>query len=197
MGSNPSWFNGQRIDGFGNTVDYGTVLNRPVEKVSWFDATNYCALLTQREVGSGRTPIGSVYRLPTEAEWEYACRAWTSTRFSYGDDVDYSDLTSHAWYGENSSGTTHPVGQKLPNPWGLYDTYGNVIEWCQDSYGRYPGGIAVDLLGPQAGDTVIRGGGWSWRSPHSYRSASRDAIIYAEDGFSQIGFRVLLTPGQP
>jgi formylglycine-generating enzyme required for sulfatase activity len=69
-----------------------------------------------------------VYRLPTEAEWEYGCRAWTSDRrFSYGDDPGYTNLTNYAWYGDNSGGTTHPVGQKLPNPWGLYDMSGNCV----------------------------------------------------------------------
>jgi len=105
MGSNPSGFTGDT--------------NRPVEQVSWFDATNYCGALTQRERAAGRIATNSVYRLPTEAEWEYACRGWTSTRFSYGDDPGYTNLTDYAWYNDNSGGTTHPVGQKLPNPWGL------------------------------------------------------------------------------
>jgi formylglycine-generating enzyme required for sulfatase activity len=118
-GSNPSYFTGDS--------------KRPVERVSWFDATNYCAKLTQREVAAGRIASNGVYRLPTQAEWEYACRGWTSDRrFSYGDDPGYSNLTRYAWYGGNSGGTTHPVGQKLPSPWGLYDIHGNVWEWCQD-----------------------------------------------------------------
>jgi formylglycine-generating enzyme required for sulfatase activity len=196
MGSNPSWFNGQRFDGSSNTVDYGTDLSRPVETVSWFDATNYCVVLTQQERASGRIPIGSVYRLPTEAEWEYACRGWTSTRFSYGDDFDYTKLADYAWYSEHSDFRTHPVGQKLPNPWGLYDMHGNVSEWCQDRYEPYFGGIEVDPSGPKIGSAVIRGGSWT-NSARSCRSAHRDPMLYMEDGFSNIGFRVLLTPGQP
>ena len=84
------------------TVDNGTDLTRPVETVSWVDATDYCAALTERERTAGRIAPNSVYRLPTEAEWEYACRAWTSTRFSYGDDPGYTNLTNYAWYGDNS-----------------------------------------------------------------------------------------------
>ena len=120
MGSNPSWFNGDRTTAYGGT-NYGTDLSRPVETVSWDDATAYCNALTQRERLAGRIGTNSVYRLPTEAEWEYGCRGWTSTRFSYGDDPGYTNLTLYAWYSENSGDTTHPVGQKLPNPWGLYD----------------------------------------------------------------------------
>src|SRR5215510_10182315 len=120
MGTNPSGFKGDT--------------NRPVETVSWFNATNYCGKLTQRERAAGRIATNSVYRLPTEAEWEYACRAWTSTRFSYGDDPDYTSLSDYAWYDSNSGGTTHPVGQKLPNPWGLYDMHGNVWKWVADPF---------------------------------------------------------------
>ena len=135
--------------------------SRPVETVSWEDATNYCARLTQRERAARLIPPNSVYRLPTEAEWEYACRAWTSTRFSYGDDPSYMSLAKYAWYLDNSGHTTHPVGQKLPNPWGLYDMHGGLWEWCQDWYGPYPGGSVIDPQGPATGSyRVFRGGSW-------------------------------------
>jgi formylglycine-generating enzyme required for sulfatase activity len=133
VGINPSHFTGDP--------------SLPVETVSWSDATNYCGVLTQRERAAGRIATNLVYRLPTEAEWEYACRAWTSTRFSYGDDPSYTNLTNYAWYEENSDLMTHPVGQKLPSLWGLYDMHGNIFEWCQDWYGPYPGGIALDPQG--------------------------------------------------
>jgi formylglycine-generating enzyme required for sulfatase activity len=137
-----------------------------------------------------------VYRLPTEAEWEYACRGWTSTRFSYGDDPGYTSLTDYAWYDANSGSTSHPVGQKLPNPWGLYDMQGNVWEWCQDWYDAYPGGAALDPQGPASGSyRVIRGGYWddfAWLC----RSARRD-YDYPDYGDDYIGFRVVLAPGQP
>jgi len=182
MGSNPSFFTGDT--------------NRPVEQVSWFDATNYCGVLTQRERAAGRIASNSVYRLPTEAEWEYACRGWTSARFSYGDDPGYTNLTNYAWYSDNSGNTTHPVGQKLPNPWGLYDMHGNVFEWCQDWFDFYLGGIAVDPQGPTTGSNrVFRGGDWYDFAWHC-RSADRS---YEEPHFnpSIIGFRVVLAPSQP
>jgi formylglycine-generating enzyme required for sulfatase activity len=190
MGTNPSNFKGDT--------------NRPVEMVSWFNATNYCGKLTQRERAAGRISTNSVYRLPTEAEWEYACRAWTSTRFSYGDDPGYTNLTDYAWYGD-TNGTTHPVGQKLPNPWGLYDMHGNVLEWCQDWYGVYTGGIALDPQGPATGSSVVsppigpsrtfRGGDY-YHPDASCRSAFRFALLPSST-FSTIGFRVVLAPGQP
>jgi formylglycine-generating enzyme required for sulfatase activity len=182
MGSNPSNFQGDP--------------NRPVEMVTWFNATNYCGKLTQRERAAGRIATNSVYRLPTEAEWEYACRGSTSTRFSYGDDLAYTNLTQYAWYDANSGSTTHPVGQKLPNPWGLYDMHGNVQEYCQDVYDTYRGGIALDPQGPATGSArVHRGGDWS-HADWGCRSAFR----FGFDGsnvFFNLGFRVVLAPGQP
>jgi formylglycine-generating enzyme required for sulfatase activity len=191
MGSNPSYFQPPNA-----TAD----TNRPVEWVTWYDATNYCATLTQREQAAGRIGTNSVYRLPTEAEWEYACRGWTSTRFSYGDDPGYTNLTNYAWYGDNSDGQTHGVGQKLPNPWGLYDVHGNVWEWCQDWWSdNLPGGIAVDPRGPDTGSyRVIRGGGWSyWYELARYCRSALRYDFNPDDGYYIIGFRVVLAPGQP
>jgi formylglycine-generating enzyme required for sulfatase activity len=189
MGNNPSWF--QPPSAAADT-------NRPVEQVTWFDATNYCATLTGRELAGGRIPTNCVYRLPTEAEWEYACRGWSSDRrFSYGDDPGYTNLTNYAWYGDNSGGTTHPVGQKLPNPWGLYDMHGNVWEWCQDwSVYNLPGGIVVDPQGPGTSSArVIRGGCWNC-TDWGCRSASRGGNS-PDDWGNYYGFRAVLAPGQP
>jgi eukaryotic-like serine/threonine-protein kinase len=189
MGSNPSHFNDDT--------------NRPVEMVSWYDAANYCATLTQRERTAGRIATNTVYRLPTEAEWEYACRAWTSDRrFSYGDDLGYTNLTDYAWYNDNSGGTTHPVGQKLPNPWGLYDMYGNLSEWCQDWWpASLPGGIVVDPQGPAGSDggeyRVIRSSNFG-SSTGACRSAWRYHFgLNPGHCYYMMGFRVVLAPGQP
>ncbi len=195
MGSNPSWFNGDHTAEGG--PNYGIDLNRPVEQVSWNAATNYCGTLTQRERAAGQISTNSVYRLPTEAEWEYACRAWTSTRFSYGDDPGYTNLTNYAWYGGHSGDMTHPVGQELPNPWGLYDMHGNVWEYCQDGWGGYPAGIAVDPQGlPTGSYPVLRGGDWHYYAWFC-RSAYRDFCPQpALQGPYDFGIRVVLAPGQ-
>ena len=136
MGSNPSYNKGP---------------NRPVEQISWNDVQGFIAKLNEM---AGE----EIYRLPTEAEWEYACRGGTTTRWSFGDDE--SQLGDYAWYdGNNSPSGTKEVGSKLPNLWGLYDMHGNVWEWCQDWHGRYSSGAQVDSKGPAAGpDRVIRGG---------------------------------------
>jgi formylglycine-generating enzyme required for sulfatase activity len=183
MGSNPSNFPDDP--------------NLPVEALDggWNDATNYCAKRTRQEAALGLIPAGSQYRLPTEAEWEYACRAWTSTRFYYGDDPGYADLDSYAWYLDNSGERTHPVGQKLPNGWGLYDMAGNVWQYCQDWYGPYPGGSVTDPQGPGTGSFhVIRGGGW-YATGKGCRSAQR-LNPHPMSSFNwSIGFRVVLAPG--
>ena len=187
MNTNPSFFPGD--------------LSRPVSSVSWLDATNYCAKLTQQELAARRIPAGAAYRLPTEAEWEFAARAGTSTRFSYGDDPDFSSLTNHAWYSANAGPTVHPVGQKLPNPWGLYDTAGNVWEWCLDWYGAtLPGGVQVDPKGPASnsqGLKVMRGGAYDYFDSDC-RSARR--LFFTASPFftdTDLGFRVVLAVGPP
>ena len=185
MGSNPSSFTGDT--------------SRPVETVSRFNVVAYCASLTTSERAAGRCPATWSYRLPTEAEWEYACRAGTSTRFSYGDDSGYALLGNYAWYSSNSGSTTHPVGGKAPNPWGLYDMHGNVFEWCQDSWdfsANYPGGSRIDPLVTTGAYRVLRGG--NWNSGASYaRCAIRNYGDPVYAGISDFGFRAVLSPGQP
>ena len=163
--------------------------NKPVEMVSWKDAVEFCRRLTDLPAEKA---AGNVYRLPTEAEWEYACRAGTTTKFSFGDDE--SQLVEHAWVDRNSGYQTHPVGQKLANPWGLYDMHGNVWEWCSDWYGDYPSDAVTDPTGASRGSfRVSRGGSWG-STAEVCRSASRlwfyPAFRY--DLFS--GFRVCLSP---
>ena len=180
MGSNPSSFTGDT--------------NRPVETVSWINATNYCAKLTAWALASGLLPQGWSFRLPTEAEWEYACRAGTTTRFSFGDDPSYSLIGQYAWYNANSGGTTHPVGTKLPNPWGLYDMHGGVYEWVHDWWSsNHPGGSVTNSTGPATGSQrVVRGGVWRDRAADS-RSATRGYGPASYTG-SETGFRVVLAP---
>jgi formylglycine-generating enzyme required for sulfatase activity len=181
MGSNPSYFTGDT--------------KRPVEQVSWHEATNYCSELTMRQRAAGQLPNGYVYRLPTEAEWEYACRAGNTTRFGYGEDPVYTQLGNYAWYDANSGSVTHPVGQKQPNAWGLYDMHGNVYEWCGDWYGTYPGVIVTDPKGAATGSyRVMRGGCWYYGAKYC-RSANRGSSS-PDIRHSSVGFRLVLTPDQ-
>ena len=131
-------------------------LDHPIVNVTWHDAAAYCEW--------------AGVRLPTEAEWEYACRAGTTTIFYWGDDMD----GRYAWYSENSGEQTHDVGQKLPNAWGLYDMSGNAWEWCSHGAESYGGADQVDPRGPPSSgdDRVFRGGSWfldAWVLRISYR----------------------------
>jgi formylglycine-generating enzyme required for sulfatase activity len=157
--------------------------NNPAVYIIWEDAAAFCRKLSQQE--------GETYRLPTEAEWEYACRAGTTTQFSFGDSD--SSLGDHAWCQSNTyyvgQPYAHPVGQKKPNPWGLYDMHGNVGEWCSDWHDEdyYSNSPSVDPNGPLSGDYRSRRGG-SWGSGvlmlrSSYRLSGRPVVRYGGVGF--------------
>ncbi|HPN34778.1 MAG TPA: SUMF1/EgtB/PvdO family nonheme iron enzyme [bacterium] len=152
----------------------------PVERVSWNEAVAFCAALSQKE--------GKEYRLPTEAEWEYACRA-------AGDSASGEPLDECAWYNRNSEETTHRVAGRKPNRLGLFDMLGNVAEWCRDYYeADYPDGPVIDPQGPEQGAyRVMRGGSWA-SSARACRPASRSD---APPGYQlkQTGFRILLEFG--
>lgn len=164
MGTNPSGFKEPGPDA-------------PVENVSWEDTQAFLVKLNQR--GHGQT-----YRLPTEAEWEYACRAGTT-----GD--SYASLNICGWWWGNADRKTHPVGLKLPNAWGLYDTLGNVWEWCQDWYGTYPAESETDPPGPPKGLVrVYRGGSWDSCETVAHRGSQ----LSSDTRFSTLGFRVVCLP---
>jgi formylglycine-generating enzyme required for sulfatase activity len=126
----------------------------PAAFITWNDATAYCQWLSTQEKAT--------YRLPTEAEWEYACRAGTTTQYSFGD--DYNELPKYGWHNKNAAGKSHPVGTLLPNPFGLFDMHGNLYEWCGDYFDEkwYSTSPLNDPNGPSVGSTrVIRGGYWN------------------------------------
>jgi len=155
----------------------------PVENVSW----DYCQLFLNRlkEKTGGRE-----FRLPTEAEWEYACRAGT-TNDCYFDDSN-TPLADCAWFSENAASQTHPVGMKKPNAWGLYDLYGNVWEWCGDVYAPYPSNAVTDPVGPGWGTLhVLRGGAYNSIPKHISSSYRHD--LESGDSYRYYGFRVALS----
>ena len=195
MGANPSHFGGD---------------DRPVDTVSWYDAVAYCNALSEREAIEPAYAVRGVsgrpghegfqiaecrfkgldatgYRLPTEAEWEYACRAGTTSAHYAGNDE--GQLDAIGWFAGNSDGETHPIGRRRPNEWGLYDMLGNVFEWCWDWWDAYPAGSATDPFGPSGGQyRVYRGGCWYDGAP-SARSAYR--LNYSPGHrLNVIGFRL-------
>ena len=167
MGVNPSEFKGAKL---------------PVERVSWDDAQDFCKKLSKREENM-------IYRLPTEAEWEYACRAGTKDAYYWGN----HSWGRHAWCKENGEGKTHEVGTRQPNAWGLYDMGGNVWEWCADWYAAYPAGEQEDPKGAATGlRRVFRGGSWII-APKYCRSANRSCLMPGVN-YNSAGFRVVVIP---
>ncbi len=198
MGKNPSCFSST---GGGKEIVGGRSTDRlPAELVSWIDAIEFCNASSKKDRLKAYYNItgvdvrvadvtGSGYRLPTEAEWEYACRAGKTTKYSFGDDP--SELGEYAWHSGNSGGMTHPVGQKRPNTLGLYDMHGNVWEWCWDGYdGAYYGRSPVDDPPGASGalDRVGRGGSWDYE-PRYCRSADRSWSVPARRVVN-LGFRL-------
>jgi formylglycine-generating enzyme required for sulfatase activity/serine/threonine protein kinase len=170
MGNNPSMFEGA---------------NLPVERVNYDDALEFCRKLTARERAAGRLPEGYEYTLPTEAQWEYACRAGTMGDYAGG-------LNSMGWYDGNSGNQTHTVGQKQANAWGLYDMHGNVWEWCLDWGGRYRGGSVCDPAGTSSGMfRVVRGGSWDVDAKRCCSAHRRDCV--PDYRVSDLGFRLALS----
>jgi formylglycine-generating enzyme required for sulfatase activity len=203
MGNNPSHFT--------TNNGYSDYLTRPVEEVRWIDAINYCMLRTQQDRAGGLIPTNFVYRLPTESEWEYACRAGTTTSFYLGSGLHSGQANFNGQFEYDASlgfiynpsgiypNQTTAVGSYAANGWGLYDMIGNVGEWCQDWYGAYPAGSVIDPQGPVAGPypyRVIRGGYW-YNGAEYCRQEAREYDTPGGQNVESVGFRVLLAPCQP
>jgi formylglycine-generating enzyme required for sulfatase activity len=180
MGNNPSHFQGDQVEGVDSS-------NHPVDKVSWEDAVEFCKRLSElpEEKAAGR-----VYRLPTEAEWEYACRAGSNAPFGFG---GLELVDDYGWFSSNCKGISQGVGNKESNAWGLYDLHGNVMEWCSDWAGDYPEGAVSDPTGPTEGySRMIRGG--AWLTPAMLGRSGNRAFHFPPDTRSDyVGFRVALS----
>jgi formylglycine-generating enzyme required for sulfatase activity len=185
MGTNPSYFQ-KRVIRKSDSSMY------PIDNVSWKDAVEFCKKLSElpEEKKAGR-----VYRLPTEAEWEYACRAGSKTAYNFGESA--MSLVDYAWFKENSNYQTHPVGEKKANAWGLYDMHGNVGEWCSDWYGNYPKAAVSDPSGPKVGSIRVDRGGGCFTVAGGCRSAERlesdPSVRHDRVNYDRNGFRVALS----
>lgn len=160
--------------------------DRPVESITWDMAVLFCAKLNELERAAGRLPAGYEYSLPTEAQWEYACRAGATGPRA-------GDPDAMAWHLGNSGGVTHPVAQKQPNAWGLHDMYGNVNEWCADWFAGYPGGQVSDPAGPPVGVYRVLRGGAAAAPAGGCLSALRNFWKGSLAG-KFLGFRLALAP---
>lgn len=213
MQTNPSYFRNGSPPPFGGSGDAVTnELRHPVEQVAWADATNYCGKLTKRERTAGRLPIGWAYRLPTDAEWEYACRAGSTTAFHYGPALrsGMANFDGSMEYDSQVGTTNNPngisigrttiVGSYEPNIWGLYDMHANVYEWCWDRWSEaLPGGHVLDPRGPTSGvGHVIRSGMWRVFARTARSGARLPPSSINEPFFKSftLGFRVVLAAGE-
>lgn len=165
----------------------------PVERTSWHNAMEFCKKLTAREKAAGRLPENYIYRLPTEAEWEYCCRADSNSIYYFGSNKEI--LPGHAWIEKNSGKSTHPSGERNPNSWGFHDMLGNVGEWCLDVFGEsiHPSIIKMETEKPSGSYYIVRGGSWG-DHPEQVRCASRFRTDYPFLQRSTIGFRIVLAP---
>ena len=182
--------NAQGILLMGFTPSKWRAADHPVGNLKWHEALKFCEILSSRPAEKA---AGRVYRLPTEAEWEFACRAGSTTTYSFGDDE--SLLGDFGWFDGNSNGKTHPVGWKQPNAWGLYDMHGNASEWCSDWYGDYAGGSATNPRGLSEGSLRVNRGGSRGSSAGACRSAGRGRNDPSSN-YGSVGFRLALSPSR-